>query len=80
MGHGIDKHSDQERSPVFLQFLDCVWQIQQHNKNLFEFNDKFLIAIAENLYSCQFGTFMYNSEMERKNEVLCFKHFKYYFI
>jgi len=68
MGHGIDKHSDQERSPVFLQFLDCVWQIQQHNKNLFEFNDKFLIAIAENLYSCQFGTFMYNSELERKNE------------
>ena len=27
IGHGEDKHSDAERSPVFLQFIDCVWQI-----------------------------------------------------
>ena len=27
IGHGEDKHSDTERSPVFLQFIDCVWQI-----------------------------------------------------
>lgn len=27
MGHGEDKHSDAERSPVFVQFIDCVWQL-----------------------------------------------------
>ena len=27
VGHGEDKHTDAERSPVFLQFIDCVWQI-----------------------------------------------------
>ncbi len=27
IGHGDDKHSDTERSPVFLQFIDCIWQI-----------------------------------------------------
>ncbi|VDI02786.1 Hypothetical predicted protein [Mytilus galloprovincialis] len=26
-GHGEDKHSDADRSPVFLQFIDCVWQM-----------------------------------------------------
>ena len=27
IGHGEDKHSDADRSPVFLQFIDCVWQM-----------------------------------------------------
>uniref|UniRef100_A0A914XGK3 phosphatidylinositol-3,5-bisphosphate 3-phosphatase n=1 Tax=Plectus sambesii TaxID=2011161 RepID=A0A914XGK3_9BILA len=27
IGHGEEKHSDSERSPVFLQFIDCVWQV-----------------------------------------------------
>lgn len=29
VGHGEDKHSDADRSPVFLQFIDCVWQMTQ---------------------------------------------------
>lgn len=29
VGHGEDKHSDDNRSPVFLQFVDCVWQMTQ---------------------------------------------------
>ena len=27
IGHGEDKHNDSERSPVFLQWIDCVWQV-----------------------------------------------------
>ncbi len=27
IGHGDDRHSDADRSPVFLQFIDCVWQV-----------------------------------------------------
>ena len=27
IGHGDDKHNDADRSPVFLQFIDCVWQV-----------------------------------------------------
>lgn len=27
VGHGDDRHSDADRSPVFLQFIDCVWQV-----------------------------------------------------
>uniref|UniRef100_A0A1I7X7C3 Myotubularin phosphatase domain-containing protein n=1 Tax=Heterorhabditis bacteriophora TaxID=37862 RepID=A0A1I7X7C3_HETBA len=28
-GHGEDKPGDGERSPVFVQFIDCVWQLIQ---------------------------------------------------
>ena len=69
MGHGSDKHSDQDRSPIFLQFIDCVWQILQQNKKLFEFNENFLLAILQNMYSCQFGTFLCNNEQERELHV-----------
>ncbi|CAF1098524.1 unnamed protein product [Rotaria magnacalcarata] len=63
IGHG-DK-SDSERSPVFLQFLDCTFQLLQQFPSAFEFNEKLLITIADNLYSCQYGTFLLNSDKWR---------------
>lgn len=68
IGHGDDKHSDADRSPVFLQFIDCTWQIMNQFKNAFEFNEHFLITILDHLYSCLFGTFLYNSEQQRVKE------------
>ena len=58
------------RSPVFLQFIDCVWQVLSQFPHAFEFNEHFLTLILDHLYSCLFGTFLYNSEKERQqNEV-----------
>ncbi|KRT78277.1 hypothetical protein AMK59_6806 [Oryctes borbonicus] len=68
IGHGDDHHSDADRSPVFLQFIDCVWQITQQFPNAFEFNEYFLITILDHLYSCRFGTFLFNTERERVQE------------
>ncbi|XP_046985481.1 myotubularin-related protein 2 isoform X1 [Schistocerca americana] len=68
IGHGDDHHSDADRSPVFLQFIDCVWQITTQFPNAFEFNDHFLLTILDHLYSCRFGTFLYNSDRERVAE------------
>ncbi|XP_078044859.1 phosphatidylinositol-3-phosphate phosphatase isoform X2 [Augochlora pura] len=65
IGHGDEHHSDADRSPVFLQFMDCVWQISRQLPNALEFNEHFLITILDHLYSCRFGTFLYNSERER---------------
>uniref|UniRef100_A0A1B6MD37 phosphatidylinositol-3,5-bisphosphate 3-phosphatase n=1 Tax=Graphocephala atropunctata TaxID=36148 RepID=A0A1B6MD37_9HEMI len=68
IGHGDDHHSDADRSPVFLQFIDCVWQVTFLYPNAFEFNDHFLITILDHLYSCRFGTFLFNSDRERVSE------------
>lgn len=68
VGHGEDKHSDDNRSPVFLQFIDCVWQMTEQFPNAFEFNEHFLITIMDHLYSCLFGTFLYNCQMQAVKE------------
>ncbi|CAG8640883.1 19585_t:CDS:2, partial [Racocetra persica] len=54
-----------EISPMFQQFLDCVFQILSQFPTRFEFNEKFLIELHYHCYSCQFGTFLCNSEKER---------------
>ncbi|KAG9341636.1 hypothetical protein JZ751_018699 [Albula glossodonta] len=48
-----------------FQFIDCVWQMMRQFPAAFEFNELFLITILDHLYSCLFGTFLYNSEQER---------------
>lgn len=70
IGHGDSHHSDADRSPVFLQFIDCVWQISQQFPHALEFNEHFLITVLDHLYSCRFGTFLFNTERERVQEDL----------
>uniref|UniRef100_A0A8C2GEC2 phosphatidylinositol-3,5-bisphosphate 3-phosphatase n=1 Tax=Cyprinus carpio TaxID=7962 RepID=A0A8C2GEC2_CYPCA len=65
VGHGDENHASSERSPLFVQFIDCVWQMMRQFPAAFEFNELFLITILDHLYSCLFGTFLYNSDQER---------------
>lgn len=55
-----------ETSPVFHQWLECVRQVQRQFPERFEFNERFLRQLHYHLYSCQFGTFLYNCERERR--------------
>lgn len=41
-GHGMDVDENQ-RCPVFLQWLDCVHQLQRNFPCAFEFNETFLV-------------------------------------
>ena len=70
IGMGDDKHQDPERSPVFVQFIDCVYQLTRQYPHGFEFNEHFLITILDHVYSCLFGTFLMNSESQRVSEKL----------
>ncbi|XP_077661663.1 phosphatidylinositol-3,5-bisphosphate 3-phosphatase MTMR2 isoform X3 [Eretmochelys imbricata] len=70
VGHGDKNHADADRSPVFLQFIDCVWQMTRQFPTAFEFNDCFLMIILDHLYSCLFGTFLCSSEQQRVKENL----------
>ncbi|CAK4670863.1 unnamed protein product [Aphanomyces euteiches] len=53
-------------SPIFLQFLDAVYQIMLQFPNAFEFNDKCLLHLANALSSGMYGTFVYDSYQQRK--------------
>uniref|UniRef100_A0AAQ4PA51 Myotubularin n=1 Tax=Gasterosteus aculeatus aculeatus TaxID=481459 RepID=A0AAQ4PA51_GASAC len=65
IGHGDKNHADQDRSPIFVQFIDCVWQMTKQFPTAFEFNERLLLTILDHLYSCCFGTFLYNCESAR---------------
>ncbi|KAF2029297.1 phosphatases II [Setomelanomma holmii] len=54
-----------ELSPVFHQFLDCVYQLYYQHPTRFEFSERFLRRLLYHLYSCQYGTFLFDNEQER---------------
>ncbi|KAH9950277.1 phosphatases II [Amylocystis lapponica] len=60
------QHHIKETSPVFHQFLESVRQVQRQFPERFEFNERFLRQLHYHLYSCQFGTFLFNCERERR--------------
>ena len=75
-GHKFaDRHFNAERetsmgrsemSPIFLQWMDCVWQIWAKYPTLFEFTDQYLMYILYHSTSGRFSTFLHNSEKERR--------------
>ena len=59
-------HHIKETSPVFHQFLEAVHNIQRQFPARFGFNELLLRDLHTHLYSCQFGTFLFNSERDRR--------------
>ena len=66
-GCGYDRSAadDDQRSPVFLQWLDMVWQLLVQFPTSFEFNERLLVALAEHSTSGRFGTFLFDCERQR---------------
>ena len=66
-GAAADKSTTKvkETSPVFHQFLDATYQLLCQHPTRFQFNERFLRRLLYHLYSCQYGTFLYNNEKER---------------
>mmetsp|Transcript_4029 Transcript_4029/g.8653 ORF Transcript_4029/g.8653 Transcript_4029/m.8653 type:complete len:609 (+) Transcript_4029:134-1960(+) len=57
--------SDQEFSPVFLLFLDCVRQLMLQFPTAFEFNEDFLLYLADATQSDETATFLANTQQYR---------------
>lgn len=65
-GHGEDStYFPDERSPVFLQFLDVLHQIMLQFPTAFEYSPYFLVFIADHLHSGLFGNFLGNCSHHR---------------
>ncbi|KAJ9476106.1 Phosphoinositide 3-phosphatase [Pseudozyma hubeiensis] len=54
-----------ETSPVFHQFLDCMWQIMRQFPDRFEYNSAYLVELHQTLHECKYGTFLMDCERER---------------
>ncbi|VDD83595.1 unnamed protein product [Mesocestoides corti] len=59
--------SSSDCSPVFLLFLDCVWQILCQYPGSFEFTDDLLLLLAEHVYVSEFGTFLGDCDAARNS-------------
>jgi myotubularin-related protein 6/7/8 len=64
---GADKHVTKvkETAPIFHQFLDATYQLMYQHPTRFEFSERFLRRLLYHLYSCQYGTFLYDNEKSR---------------
>ncbi|XP_069508503.1 myotubularin-related protein 11 [Ambystoma mexicanum] len=61
----ILREVDKDQSPVFLLFLDCVWQLLQQFPTSFEFTELYLTALHGSTYQPFFSTFLFNCQWER---------------
>ncbi|KAK1163038.1 myotubularin-related protein 8-like [Acipenser oxyrinchus oxyrinchus] len=73
MGHKFSQRCGQlegdpkEVSPVFTQFIECLWQLMEQFPCAFQFNERFLLEVHDHVYSCQFGNFIGNCQKERED-------------
>ncbi|MES1912684.1 MAG: hypothetical protein MHM6MM_004919 [Cercozoa sp. M6MM] len=65
-GHGCSNATDDQRAPIFLQFLDAVYQLQRQFPTSFEFNGYFLVELADAVHNCRYGTFLFDNERQRE--------------
>lgn len=65
LGHASPNLMDEQRAPIFIQFLDCVYQLLKQFPTHFEFNERVLVDLAFLSFSGRFGTFLCNSYKEK---------------
>jgi hypothetical protein len=61
-------HSNANQTgPVFIQFMDCVYQMMQQFPDKFQFTQDLLIFIIDHAFSGWFFTFLTDSEKNRRD-------------
>lgn len=64
-----DGWKDEERSPIFGLFLDCVHQCLVQMPDSFEFNQRLLVFLMEYAQCGWFPNFMFNSQRELREHL-----------
>jgi len=63
--HFVPGKEHRHCAPIFVQFLDAVWQMLQQRPTAFEFNEALLLFLATQTYSRWFGDFVHDNDFER---------------
>ncbi|CAB1319181.1 unnamed protein product, partial [Coregonus sp. 'balchen'] len=59
------KDKVESQSPVFLLFLECVWQLQQQHGPAFQFSETYLTVLSDSVHVPVFTTFLFNNDSHR---------------
>ncbi|KAK4015020.1 hypothetical protein OUZ56_027535 [Daphnia magna] len=71
LGHAFTKRFgriseyENQQSPLFQLFLDCVWQMQHQFPMSFEFSETYLTSLWDSLHNTVFDTFSFDSDRIR---------------
>ena len=58
--------NENQFSPIFLQWLDSIYQLMRQNYNKFQFNTNLILFLAEEIFTGKYGTFLFNNDKERE--------------
>ncbi|XP_048875083.1 myotubularin-related protein 12-like isoform X2 [Brienomyrus brachyistius] len=58
-------HNKDKESPVFLLFLECVWQLLQQHSLAFQFSETYLTVLSDSVSVAIFSTFLFSSPYQR---------------
>ncbi|XP_049847931.1 myotubularin-related protein 2-like [Schistocerca gregaria] len=67
-GIGQMESQTDESSPVFIQWLDAVYQCMRQCPESFEFTPEFLVWLLDAAQSGRYGTFLFDSEKQREEK------------
>uniref|UniRef100_UPI00398F6EF1 myotubularin-related protein 12 n=1 Tax=Pristiophorus japonicus TaxID=55135 RepID=UPI00398F6EF1 len=59
--------SNDKEAPIFLLFLECVWQLLQQYPAAFEFTETYVTILSDSMYIPIFSTFLFNSPHQKDN-------------
>jgi len=59
-----------EYSPIFIQWLECVYQLWNQCPSMFEFTPTLLLRLAHDALTNRYGTFLCDNEKERNMKVM----------
>ncbi|KAG8185558.1 hypothetical protein JTE90_017563 [Oedothorax gibbosus] len=61
---------ESEESPIFLLFLDCVWQLTEQCPTVFEFSETYLTTLWDSCRISLFDTFLFSGHKNRMEAIL----------
>ncbi|XP_028851591.1 myotubularin-related protein 12 [Denticeps clupeoides] len=67
--HLHHKDKEQCQSPVFLLFLECVWQLLQQHGPGFQFSETYLTVLSDSVHVPVFSTFLFSSACQRVSSI-----------
>lgn len=58
--------NENQFSPIFIQWLDSLYQLMNQNYTKFQFNFELILFLAEETFTGKYGTFLFNNDRERE--------------